>query len=181
MKHLFLVLALTFSVCVFSQATPVPVPDDPVAVTYDQSVATPDYFEPAIEVINLNFVAFDYEFNEFIFKQLKKNFMTYGNNFGQALEALKSGGMLKRQCMRENVFIFMQVPSTIDKSVVPRMTSLPDSVKKEFERRCNDEQLQLCGDIHYTDQLAIVDSSNVIRGYSPSVEDALADDWVILD
>jgi hypothetical protein len=107
--------------------------------------------------------------------------MIYANNFEKALDVLKCGGTVKRQCMGENVFIFRQVPSTIDKSVVPKMTSLPDSAKREFARRCNDENLQLDGNIYYTDQLAIVDSSNVIRGYNPSVEDVFACDWVVLD
>jgi len=175
MKHLFLVLlSLAFSVCVFSQTVPVPVPDNPVAVVYDQPAAVSDYSTPEIEVVGFELSSPD------IFQHLKTVSMTYANNFGQALEALNAGEMVKRQSFGENVFIFKQVPSTIDKLLVPRMTSLPQSVKDEFERRRNDKQSQLNGDIYYTDQFAIVDNSNVIRGYSPSVEDAFATDWVIL-
>jgi len=51
MKHLFLLLVLTFSACVFSQTTDVPVPDDPVAVSYNQPDITPDYSVPVVEPV----------------------------------------------------------------------------------------------------------------------------------
>jgi hypothetical protein len=184
MRHLFLVLlSLIFSVSVFSQSANLPVPDNPAAVvvTYDVPDVVPDY---SPEVCRLPFAqefkAADGEFNK-VFNFQKVVIMTYSNDFKQTIEALNSGKMVKRQWMKNNTFIFKQVPSTIDKSVIPRMTSLPQSVKDEFERRRNDEYFQLEGDIYYTDQLAIVDNSNVIRGYSPSVEDVFANDWVILD
>jgi len=174
MKHLFLFLALVFSACMFSQAKTVTVPDNPVSVVYGQPAVASDYSTPEIKVIGFELAV------PYIFQHLKTLSMNYGNSFGQALEALNSGKMVKRQSHGENVFIFKQVPSVINQETVPRMTSLPQSVKNEFERRCNDEQLQLNGDIYYTDQLAIVDSSNVIRGYSPPVEDAFAEDWIII-
>lgn len=99
-------------------------------------------------------------------------------NFGQVIEALKAGKMAKRS--GRNEFIFMQVPSVIGKEIVPKMTSLPQSVKDEFNRRFNDPSLQVV-EISYTNQLAIVNPSNLITGYSPSPEDALAEDWIILD
>ncbi|MDR0505453.1 MAG: DUF2829 domain-containing protein [Dysgonamonadaceae bacterium] len=169
MKHLFLVLlSLTFSVCVFSLPATVPVPDNPAAtVAFEQPAAMPDYSDGFTR--------------EAGFYQLQNPIiMQYCKNFGEAIQALRDGKMVKRQTHGEDVFIFMQAPSMIESSAVPRMASLPLLVKQEFERRFNDERLQI-QNIYYSDQLAIVDSSNSIRGYSPSVEDAFAGDWVILD
>jgi hypothetical protein len=168
MKHLFLVLlSLTFSVCVFSQPATVPVPDNPVAAVYEWPADAPEYSS-------------GYTCEAGFYQPQSLIIMQYCKNFGEAIEALRDGKMVKRQIHGEDVFIFMQVPSTIERPVVPRMTSLPPLVKQEFERRFNDERLQI-QTIAYADQLAIVNSSNLIQGYSPSVSDAFATDWVILD
>ena len=102
-------------------------------------------------------------------------------NFGQAVEALKEGKRVQRTGWNgKGLFIFMQVPSTINREIVPKMQSLPQSVKDEFERRFNDPNEQIDA-IYYDNQLALVNPSNLITGWSPSTSDALADDWVILD
>jgi hypothetical protein len=102
-------------------------------------------------------------------------------NFAEAIEALKNGLIVKRAGWNGNDgFVFMQVPSVIGKDIVPKMQSLPDSVKAEFERRFNDASFQIDA-IYYNDQLAIVNSSNLISSYSPSVSDALAEDWIIIE
>ena len=46
-------------------------------------------------------------------------------NFGEAIQALNEGKMVARQGW-DNLFVFKQVPSIIDKDVVPKMTSLPE-------------------------------------------------------
>lgn len=102
-------------------------------------------------------------------------------NFAQALEHMEKGGMVRRKSWDYyRSFIFQQVPSVINKSVVPKMTSLPDSVKKEFERRFNDPRMQV-SELYYADQLAEVNPSNLITGYSPSVSDCFANDWIIVE
>jgi len=102
-------------------------------------------------------------------------------NFGQAIEALKQGKRVQRTGWNgEGLFVFMQVPSTIQREIVPKMQSLPQLVKDEFERRFNDPNEQIDA-IYYVDQLAMVGPSNGITGWSPSVPDCMADDWVILD
>ena len=105
-------------------------------------------------------------------------------NFGQAVEAMRNGRMVARDnatwAAFHNRFVFMQVPSVINKEIVPKMQSLPQSVKAEFERRFNDPKRQINA-IYYNNQLAIVYPSNLICGYSPSAEDALAIDWYTLD
>lgn len=102
-------------------------------------------------------------------------------NFGKAIEALKEGKMVQRTGWNgKGMFIFMQVPSKIGSEIVPKMTSLPQQVKNEFEKRFNNPEKQLDA-IHYDNQIAIVNSSNMINGWSPSVADALADDWIIFE
>lgn len=101
-------------------------------------------------------------------------------NFGEAIKALNEGKMLAR-CGWDNQFIFKQVPSIINKEVVPKMTSLPDQVKKEFMFRFAKESNYDISDIFYSDQLAIVNKSNLIQGYSPSIEDILSSDWFIYE
>ena len=102
-------------------------------------------------------------------------------NFSKAIEALKKGKMVKRLGWNgKGQFVFMQVPSQIKKEIVPKMQSLPQSVKDEFERRFNDPNEQI-DQIYYADQLALVNPSNLITGWSPSVSDTLAIDWIILD
>ena len=99
-------------------------------------------------------------------------------NFAKALEALKEGKMVRRHMWSSNQkFVFMQVPSIVKKEVVPKMTSLPEAVKKEFMRLLNDPSFQQA-EIYYSDQLAMVQSSLLITGYSPTVSDCLANDWV---
>ena len=102
-------------------------------------------------------------------------------NFGQAIEALKEGKKVQRTGWNgKGLFVFMQVPSTINREIVPKMQSLPQSVKDEFERRFNDPNEQIDA-IYYDNQLALVNPSNLITGWTASVSDSLANDWVILD
>lgn len=101
--------------------------------------------------------------------------------FGEAIEALKQGKRVARTSWNgKDMFVFRQVPSEIKKDIVPKMQSLPQSVKDEFEKRFNDKTEQIDA-IYYDNQLAIVGLSNLISGWAPSVSDCFAEDWVILD
>jgi hypothetical protein len=92
---------------------------------------------------------------------------------------MQAGNMLQRRTwLCEDKFIFMQVPSTISSDIVPKMQSLPQQVKDEFNHRFNDRGRQI-DSICYSNQIAIVNTSNLITGYSPSLEDTLADDWIV--
>jgi hypothetical protein len=101
-------------------------------------------------------------------------------NFGEAIEALKQGKMVRRSVHGRHNFIFRQVPSEIPAHVVPGMTSLPETVKGEFIRRFNDHSVQPYS-IRYENQLAFVDGENRITGYAPSIADVMADDWRIVE
>lgn len=104
----------------------------------------------------------------------------YGLTFGMAIEELKKGNKVARQGWNgKGMFVFMQVPTTINKSIVPNMQSLPQSVKDEFGKRFNDPNEQIDA-IYYSNQLAIVNPSNAINGWAPSVSDALANDWYVV-
>ena len=106
--------------------------------------------------------------------------MVENQNFGQAIEALKEGKRVARHGWNgKGMFVFKQVPSQIDSSIIPKMQSLPDSVKKAFsEQGCN---------IEYENQFCIVKPVRIgenvaeLNGWAPSGSDTLATDWVVLD
>lgn len=107
--------------------------------------------------------------------------MERNKTFGDAIEALKNGKRVQREGWNgKGLFVFRQVPSQIGKDIVPKMQSLPQSVKDEFQRRFESPSEQIDA-IYYDNQLAVVNPSNLITGWSPSICDALAVDWVILD
>ena len=107
-------------------------------------------------------------------------------NFGKAVEALKEGKRVARVGWNgKGLFIFMQVPSEISIDIVPKMTSLPQTVKDEFLKRAsitghksfNEDMAR----IKYQNQLAMVYPDNNIYGWVASPSDVLEEDWVILD
>ena len=100
---------------------------------------------------------------------MKKN-----QTFGVAIAALQEGKRVAREGWNgKGLFIFQQVPSTINASIVPVMQSLPQTVKDEFVRRG--------GEIKYKNQLAMVYPDNSIYGWVASPSDVLESDWCILD
>lgn len=101
--------------------------------------------------------------------------------FGEAVEALKAGKRIARTGWNgKGMFIFMQVPSVIHKDVVPKMQSLPQTVKNYFQKTFDNPNEQITT-ITYSNQMAIVQASNLINGWAPSSSDTLAEDWVVLD
>lgn len=104
-----------------------------------------------------------------------------GLDFGWAICALKAGKLVTRAGWNgKGMFVFRQVPATINGEIVPKMQSLPQEVKDEFVRRFNDPTEQINA-IYYDNQLALVGLSNLITGWSPSVTDALAEDWQLFE
>ena len=95
-------------------------------------------------------------------------------NFGQAIEALKQGKRVAREGWNgKGLFIFMQIPAEINEEIIPKMQSLPQSVKDEFAKRG--------GSIKYKNQLAMVYPDNAIYGWVASPSGVLEEDWTILD
>src|SRR6187431_1280925 len=98
--------------------------------------------------------------------------MTTNQTFGQAIEALKQGKIVSREGWSgKGMFIFRQVPSEVPVSVIPRMTSLPASVRSKVLER----DLPL----RYQNQLAIVYPDNNVYGWVASPSDVLESDWCI--
>ncbi|QNR22974.1 Thoeris anti-defense Tad2 family protein [Croceimicrobium hydrocarbonivorans] len=101
-------------------------------------------------------------------------------SFGDAINALEQGKMARRKSWADSgKFVFRQVPSIIKKEIVPKMQSLPESVKKEFQKRFDFSNNQIDA-IYYQDQFALVNSSNLITSWCPTVPDSLAKDWEVL-
>ena len=107
-------------------------------------------------------------------------------DFGGAVKALKAGKRVARKGWNgKGLFVFMQVPLKIDMSIVPKMQSLPESVKEEFIRRNNGGYSPGVDPIYfnsitYQNQMAIVYPDNSIHGWAPSASDSLAEDWEVL-
>jgi hypothetical protein len=107
-------------------------------------------------------------------------------SFGDAIQALKQGKRIARAGWNgKGLFIFMQVPANIDISIVPKMQSLPQSVKDCFVGRASTvsdlESQEKTQSINYKNQMAIVYPDNTISGWVPSASDTLEEDWQILD
>lgn len=110
-------------------------------------------------------------------------------DIGAAVEALHEGKRVARHGWNgKGLFVFKQVPADIcAMEVVPKMQSLPKSVKDEFKRRLESENRQSeidpiqFNEINYRNQLAMVYPDNTIYGWVPSPSDILEADWVILD
>ena len=98
------------------------------------------------------------------------------NNFANVIECLNRGGHAKRMVWQENREIVKQVPQCISKDIVPRMTSLPDSIKPMIGTVGS-------GEISYHDQvLSIVFTDDGktpadATYYIPTWEDIFAEDW----
>lgn len=90
--------------------------------------------------------------------------------FEDALLLVKRGTHIaSRENWDMTEFIFGQVPSNIEASIIPNMTSLPDIVKKEFTEN-NITTLR------YRHQICRVKASKITY-YTPTGDDMYADDW----
>lgn len=100
--------------------------------------------------------------------------MTKNQTFGQATEALREGKIVSREGWNgKNMFVFRQVPSKVSAEFIPRMSSLPQSVKNVFVASGKD--------ITYQNQFCIVYPDNSLHGWQPSGTDVLATDWCVWD
>jgi hypothetical protein len=100
--------------------------------------------------------------------------MINNQEIGAVAKALKNGQRASRMdWAKRGEYIFRQVPSSIAMEVVPKMTSLPEAVKKSI---INSELPP-----NYINQIAYVGQNGDISSYTFSAEDILADDWIILD
>ena len=102
----------------------------------------------------------------------QSNTMTTNQTFGQAIEALKEGKMVSREGWNgKGMFVFRQVPSQVPADIIPKMTSLPASVKEVLAKRGTS--------ITYQNQFCIVNPDSSLHGWQPSGSDTMATDWCI--
>ena len=98
--------------------------------------------------------------------------------FAEVIQCLRHGGTAARQAwdVLGNKEVMMQIPQRIAKDIVPKMTSVQESVKPKINTVGS-------GEIEYHDQVIIIefvdDEKTPARAtyYIPTWEDIFADDW----
>ena len=95
-------------------------------------------------------------------------------NFGQAIEALKNGKMVARKGWNKSgMFVFKQIPSEVGLEIIPKMQSVPCSVKKHM--------LDSETTLKYTNQMVLVQPEGRIDSWVASSSDTFAEDWYIVE
>ena len=105
------------------------------------------------------------------------------SNWNKATELLNEGKPVYREGWNgKKIFVFAQVPSTIDASIIEKMTSLPQAVKDLLVVRRNYRERQVDENPHwqslkYSNQYCIVSFDNRIHSWHPSISDLNGNDW----
>lgn len=97
-------------------------------------------------------------------------------SFGEALQALEAGKCVRRESWVGDKFVVKQIDSDIPAEVVPKMQSLPDSVKEIINKTHRE-------DIHYRNQCLMIvqdTETSVATNYVPDWNDMFAKDWMVL-
>lgn len=99
--------------------------------------------------------------------------------FKDVISCLKNGGTATRQAWNDkNIEVMMQIPQRIAKDIVPKMTSVQESIKPKISTVGS-------GEIEYHDQVLIItfvdDEKTPAKAtyYVPSWEDIFAEDWIV--
>ena len=96
--------------------------------------------------------------------------------FGKALEALNNGAFVARSGWNgKGMFVCKQIPCKIEKDIIPKIQSLPESAKKIILDREENKQY-----ISYTNQMLIINSDGRADSWVPSSSDVFAEDWIIV-
>lgn len=99
---------------------------------------------------------------------------TNGLTFGLAVEVLKQGKKVARAGWNgKGLFIFKQIPANIGLDIIPKMQSVPQSVK--------DTMIERGQHLNYRNQCVIVNTDGDVDNWTPSISDAFAEDWMILE
>lgn len=109
-----------------------------------------------------------------------------GIDYGYALAAVKDGHCIARAGWNgKNMCVFMRPADTLPISFLPKVKSLPESIKKQFYERFNGESFYASGDeikVSFSAYLCMLAADGtVINGWIASQTDALATDWVVLN
>lgn len=115
-------------------------------------------------------------------KLIQKNNM----NFGEALEAIKQGKLATRNGWNgKNMFVFQRPADTLTTSFIPKVKSLPESVKKWIDKNMDDKQNpgeEGLTPVKFTAYLCLKSADNtIVNGWLASQTDMLAEDWEIIE
>lgn len=102
---------------------------------------------------------------------MKKTNSTFG--FGVAIKMLKLDKAVARKSWEGNKYVIKQINSSIPEEIIPRMTSLPPSVKELLLKSPSKV-------INYHEQCLIItqlEDGNYATNYIPDWIDMFAEDW----
>jgi hypothetical protein len=96
-------------------------------------------------------------------------------NFGQAVEALKEGKRVQRTGWNgKGMFVFQRPSDTLATDFIPKVKSLPESVKVFLADQKRDVDFLAYFCMYSAD-------GKIVNGWLASQTDMLAEDWSILD
>lgn len=91
-------------------------------------------------------------------------------NFGETIERVKTRSYIARRAnWNDEVFIFAQVPTYINRETIPKMQSLPEVVKREITEAG-------ITSLSYQNQICKFDNGDITY-YTPTGNEIFADDW----
>lgn len=107
-------------------------------------------------------------------------------NFGEALEAVKKGKLATRNGWNgKNMFVFQRPEDTLLTGFIPKVKSLPESVKKWIDKNMDDKQNpgeEGLTPIKFTAYLCLKSADNtIVNGWLASQTDMLAEDWEVIE
>lgn len=107
-------------------------------------------------------------------------------DFGQALELIKKGQLVTREGWNgKGMFIFMRPADELTTGFIPKVKSLPQSVKDWIDKNVDDKQNpgeQGLTPVKFTPYLCMKAVDNtIVNGWLASQADLLAEDWEILN
>lgn len=95
-------------------------------------------------------------------------------DIGEALQkSLQEGLAVRRTAWKSGMFVFHTVSNVVNKEFVPRMVSFPTHVKEILSREGKD--------ITFNTSITAYIDGIMHPGYIPSNEDAMEDDWEVVD
>jgi hypothetical protein len=107
-------------------------------------------------------------------------------NFGLALEALKAGKLVSRTGWNgKKMFLFIRPADVLETGFIPKVKSLPESVKNWIDKHLDDKVNQ--GEqgitpVKFGAYICMKAADNsIVNGWLASQTDMLVDDWYILD
>ena len=106
-------------------------------------------------------------------------------NFGTALEAVKQGKLIAREGWNgKGMFVFQRPSDELETGFIPKVKSLPQSVKDWIDKNLDDkinQGEQGLNKVKFTAYLCMkAADGTIVNGWLASQTDMLAEDWNIL-